>query len=65
MQIIVNAIPRDIEARALGEALMELGFQCPAVATALNGTFVPRTQHAATRLQPGDRLEVLSPMQGG
>lgn len=65
MQIIVNAKPHDIEARALSEALMELGFQSTAVATALNGTFVPRTQRAATELQPGDRLEVLSPMQGG
>ena len=35
------------------------------VATALNGHFVPEPQRATTRLSPGDRVEIVSPRQGG
>ena len=65
MQIIVNAEPREIRAKTLDAALQELGFTSPAIATALNGAFVSRAKRVDTRLTPGDRLEVLSPMQGG
>ncbi|AKO99927.1 MAG: sulfur carrier protein ThiS [Marinovum algicola] len=65
MKILVNAEPREVSGLTLSEALAELGFDSPAVATALNGDFVPRDSRAATALQHGDRLEVLAPMQGG
>lgn len=65
MTIQVNAEPRDIVAGTLAAALDELGLTSPAIATALNGTFIPRDARAATPLNPGDRVEVLSPMQGG
>ncbi|MEO1948514.1 sulfur carrier protein ThiS [Thioclava sp.] len=65
MQIIVNAKPHEIAAQDLAAALAELGFANPAIATALNGQFVPRANRAETRLAEGDRLEVLAPMQGG
>jgi sulfur carrier protein len=65
MKIIVNAEPRELAARTLSEALNELGYASPAIATALNGSFVPRTQREATTLTDGDQLEVLAPMQGG
>ncbi len=65
MQIIVNADPREIQATTLAEALSELGFTSPALATALNGQFVSRAKRVDTRLTEGDRLEVLAPMQGG
>jgi len=52
-------------ATTLAEALVELGYDSPAVATALNGAFVARDTRAATELAAGDRLEVLAPMQGG
>ena len=51
--------------RTLHAALAELGFTGPAIATALNGDFIPRTARDTTRLTDGDRLEVLAPMQGG
>jgi len=65
MKIIVNAEPHEVTAPTLHDALAELGFTSPAIATALNGSFVPRTARETTRLSEGDRLEVLSPMQGG
>ena len=36
-----------------------------ALATALNGKFVPAAKRAATALTAGDRIEILAPMQGG
>lgn len=35
------------------------------VATALNGTFVPKTQRASTPIQAGDHLTVFQPIVGG
>ncbi|SDQ31632.1 sulfur carrier protein ThiS [Pseudovibrio sp. Tun.PSC04-5.I4] len=65
MKIIVNAEQRDVSGCTLAKALEELDFISTAIATALNGCFVPREQHAETTLSEGDRLEVLAPMQGG
>jgi sulfur carrier protein len=65
MKIIVNAEPREVTNETLVDALMELEFTSPAIATALNGSFVPREDYAETSLSEGDRLEVLAPMQGG
>lgn len=65
MNIVVNAERRNVTTETLSEILAELGFTNPAVATAVNGNFVPRPQRAERRLTDGDRLEVLAPMQGG
>lgn len=65
MNITVNAIAHELAAETVEAALAELGFAGAAVATALNGCFVTRDARAAARLSPGDRLEVLAPMQGG
>ena len=65
LYITVNAKPHEIAAETLAAALNELGFTSPAVATALNGQFVPRPARETTALNDGDRLEVLAPMQGG
>lgn len=65
MNLIVNAQPREVTATTLANALSELGFTGPAIATALNGRFVPREARDTAALNDGDRLEVLAPMQGG
>ncbi len=65
MNILVNAEPRDISSATLTDALIELGFDNPAIATAVNGTFVPRENRDLVQISDGDRLEVLAPMQGG
>ena len=65
MKIEVNGEARAITAERLDTALEELGWGDARVATALNGQFVPAAARAETSLTEGDRLEVLSAMQGG
>ncbi len=65
MKIIVNTKPHEVALTSLFAVLNELGFASPAIATAVNGVFVPREAREDTKLKDGDRLEVLSPMQGG
>jgi sulfur carrier protein len=65
MKILVNGAWRDTHAADLAGALQELGYADAVVATALNGEFVPAGSRPEARLEDGDRLEVLAPMQGG
>ncbi|SCY14978.1 sulfur carrier protein ThiS [Paracoccus tibetensis] len=65
MKIELNGAERDIAAATVAEALDELGFGDRRVATALNGAFLPASARPVQRLHDGDRLEVLTPMQGG
>ncbi len=65
MNIIVNGQPHEVTKATLADMLSELDFTSPAIATALNGRFVPREDYSETSLSEGDRLEVLAPMQGG
>lgn len=65
MMIDVNGSPRDIDAANLATALEQLGWGEARVATALNGRFVPVSARPETPLSAGDRLEVLTAMQGG
>jgi sulfur carrier protein len=45
--------------------LQELGYEDRTIATAVNATFVPRSERTRTDLQEGDTLEIVTPMQGG
>jgi sulfur carrier protein len=65
LRIDVNGTPFTVVSRSLAEVLTELEYDGAAIATALNGTFVPTAARAATPLHEGDRIEVLAPMQGG
>ena len=65
MKITVNGQERDLDAATVAEALRKLDYEEAAVATALNGEFVPRRARAAAGVKDGDRLEVLAPRQGG
>jgi sulfur carrier protein len=63
--IVVNGEPRQTEARTVAELLAQLGYGEKEVATALNSEFVPRHARAHTRLERNDRVEIVSPRQGG
>ena len=65
MKIEVNGTEHEVAAETVAGALAELGWGGAKVATALNGDFLPAAARAVQRLTPGDRLEVLAPMQGG
>lgn len=64
-KIIVNGDALTTSAATLAELVDELGFKDARVATACNGDFVPERARAATRLGDGDRVEIVSPRQGG
>lgn len=63
--LLVNGELREINARTLAEALEALDYTEAKVATALNGEFVPARSREATPVKDGDRIEILSPRQGG
>ncbi|KQY81048.1 MULTISPECIES: sulfur carrier protein ThiS [Roseateles] len=45
--------------------LAEQGRAADAVATALNGAFLPRARRETTLIQPGDALTLIQPITGG
>ncbi|MGO9768563.1 MAG: sulfur carrier protein ThiS [Roseiarcus sp.] len=65
MKLVVNGVERDVAAATLEAALQALDYADAVVATALNGEFVPARARAATKLKDGDRIEIVSPRQGG
>ncbi len=66
MQVQVNdeSVRLDGET-TLAAALKAAGFGEEGFAVAVNMTFVPRSQQADFSLKDGDRIEVVTPMQGG
>ncbi|MEV0242086.1 sulfur carrier protein ThiS [Streptomyces sp. NPDC050674] len=66
MNISVNGEPRDVRpGTALDTVVRSLTASPSGVAAALNETVVPRTQWPSTPLAEGDRVEVLTAVQGG
>lgn len=64
--ISVNGERRDVAAgTALDSVVRSLVAAPSGVAAAVNETVVPRTQWANTSLGEGDRVEVLTAVQGG
>ncbi|TIQ34822.1 MAG: sulfur carrier protein ThiS [Mesorhizobium sp.] len=65
MKLIVNGEALEVEATTLAALLKELDYEGGWLATALNGDVVPAAERAKLRVNEGDRIEILSPMQGG
>lgn len=66
MNISVNGEPRDFApGTALDTVVRTLTPAPSGVAAALNETVVPRGQWSSTSLSEGDRVEVLTAVQGG
>lgn len=65
MRVTVNGEEKDVDGARMGDILRECGYVDEHVATALNGEFVHRHLRENTRIQPGDRIEVVSPIAGG
>jgi sulfur carrier protein len=64
-RIRLNGEGVETEARTLAELVASRGFAQSAVATAVNGDFVPRQARATTPLAEGDKVEIVAPRQGG
>ncbi|OII61475.1 thiamine biosynthesis protein ThiS [Streptomyces sp. CC53] len=66
MTVSVNGAPRALTAPLTLDALVATLTSAPSgVAAAVNETVVPRTEWPATELTDGDRVEVLTAVQGG
>lgn len=66
LNILVNGRRREISAGTALDALVKSLTPAPSgVAAALNETVVPRARWSSTALSEGDRVEVLTAVQGG
>ena len=65
VSIELNGETLRTEAATLADLLDEKGYNGAVVATALNGTFLPKGLRASAPLSDGDTVEVVAPMQGG
>lgn len=65
MKIILNGETSEIAGATLADLVAQRGLAERRIATAVNGEFVPAAIRGQTRLADGDRVEILSPMQGG
>lgn len=63
--IVVNGESTATKSRSLAGLIAERDLVGARIATAVNGRFVPEAERAATQLAPGDRVEIVSPRQGG
>ncbi len=64
-EIIVNGDRLATRAGTLAELLAELGLKGQRIATARNGDFVAERARGTTAIERGDRIEIVSPRQGG
>ncbi|WP_245852979.1 sulfur carrier protein ThiS [Blastococcus aggregatus] len=66
VQVTVNGVATDVaEDTSVAALVAERGGRHDRIAVARNGDVVPRSGWAATRLAPGDDLEILAPTAGG
>ncbi|ELP62085.1 sulfur carrier protein ThiS [Streptomyces turgidiscabies] len=66
MNILVNGRRREVSPDTALDTLVTTLTPAPSgVAAALNETVVPRARWSATPLSEGDRVEVLTAVQGG
>ncbi|AQT42277.1 sulfur carrier protein [Bartonella apihabitans] len=65
MQLFVNGEEKNVGAETLSALLNELDYEGDWLATAVNGELVSESEREEFKLNNGDRIEILSPMQGG
>jgi sulfur carrier protein len=66
MEITLNGAPLTLDAPLTVAALLERqGLAGKRVAVERNGEIVPKSRHAETRLEAGDRLEIVVAVGGG
>ncbi|QND53581.1 sulfur carrier protein ThiS [Phyllobacterium sp. 628] len=65
MKLTVNGEEQEVTSQTLSELLGELEYEGDWLATALNGELVSASVRPACNLKDGDRVEILTPRQGG
>lgn len=65
MRFIINGEEQEVAAATLADLLSALDYEGEWLATAVNGELVHREERIGFSLSERDRIEILSPMQGG
>ncbi|AEG06515.1 sulfur carrier protein ThiS [Sinorhizobium meliloti] len=65
MKLIVNGEALDVAAETLSELLVLMEYEGDWLATAINDELVHREDRFDRSLNDNDKIEILSPMQGG
>ena len=71
ISLFLNGVAFDAESSDLKEVLIQWQSEskskqaCTNFAVAVNQNFIPKSHYANTQLCVGDKLEILTPMQGG
>lgn len=66
MKVILNGEEQPLEINHTILSLLNLtGYSEKLVAVAVNGTFIPKTSYTEIRINDGDKIEIVAPMQGG
>ena len=66
LHVVVNGAPREVAAGAsLADLVAELAPSTAGVAVAVDALVVPRGDWPTSRLADGDRVEIVTAMQGG
>ncbi len=65
MKLVLNGKGREVSATQVESLVAELGLPLAAALVEHNGTALLRSEWATTKLQPGDRLEIIRMVAGG
>ena len=65
MTFIINGEEQEVAVATLADLLAALDYEGDWLATAVNGELVHREDRPSFTLSDRDRVEILSPMQGG
>jgi sulfur carrier protein len=65
MRVIVNGETTEVAAATVAALLAEMEYEPAQLAVAVNHKVVPRARWAETALGAGDRIEIITPRQGG
>jgi len=66
MNIVLNGQPHSVtQTCSVADLVQALGYADRRIAVERNGEIVPRSQHAATCIHEGDRLEIVVAVGGG
>lgn len=65
MKILINGYEVETTMETLEELMIEQNFTQDWLASAVNSNLVKKNHRAKYKLHEGDKIEILSPMQGG
>ncbi len=65
ISVTINGEKQTLNETVSIAALLERRGQKAGIAVAINGEFVPKSQHASRILKDADEIEIVAPMQGG